>query len=499
MISLLIPLPSKINDRLSSRPSTRPNMIILRVMLTAAVVLMGMTALEAVKQLALPDLSWWEPQISVVIISALVSTLTAYFALRQYRQVLGELEKWQLTVQEQNDQLVEANTALQIAVSERETSQAMTERQLQRITALRDIDMAIASSLDLRVTVEVILDQVQTQLHTDAARVLLLDPQTRTLEYFANRGFLDTACLHSHLRLGEGNAGRAALERRAVIQPDLAQDDNQHPPGLRQEPFASYAGVPLIAKGEVQGVLEVFHRTRFAPEPEWLNFLEVLAGQTAIAIDNANLLGYLQSANAELQVAYDTTLEGWSRALDLRDKETEGHTQRVTKYTLHLARACGISESELLHVQRGALLHDIGKMGIPDNILLKPGPLNDEEWVIMKKHPRLALELLSPIPYLRPALEIPYCHHEKWDGSGYPRGLKGEEIPLAARIFAVIDVWDALRSDRPYRAGWPVEKALQHIRDSSGTHFDPQIVQAFEQLGIVTLDEPRAESKQCSL
>ena len=187
----------------------------------------------------------------------------------------------------------------------------------------------------------------------------------------------------------------------------------------------------------------------------------------------------LQSSNLELSLAYDATIEGWSRALDLRDKETEGHTLRVTQMTIDLARAFGLSEEELVQVRWGALLHDIGKMGVPDGILLKPGALTEDEWVAMKKHPRFAYELLSPVRYLRLALDIPYCHHEKWDGTGYPRGLKGTQIPLVARIFAVVDVWDALKSDRPYRAGWEEEKILEHIRALSGTHFDPQVVDAF--------------------
>jgi putative nucleotidyltransferase with HDIG domain len=211
-----------------------------------------------------------------------------------------------------------------------------------------------------------------------------------------------------------------------------------------------------------------------------MEFLETLAGQAAIAIDNAKLFEGLQRSNVELALAYDTTLEGWSRALELRDQETEGHTERVTEMTLRLARAVGrFAEAELMHLRRGALLHDIGKMGIPDGILLKPGPLTEAEWEIMRQHPIYAHEMLSPIAFLRPALDIPYCHHEKWDGSGYPRGLRGEQIPLAARVFAVADVWDALRSNRPYRAAWPEAQVIAHIRSLSGVHFDPQIVEAF--------------------
>ncbi len=186
-----------------------------------------------------------------------------------------------------------------------------------------------------------------------------------------------------------------------------------------------------------------------------------------------------EEEHKKLQLAYDATIEGWSHAMDLRDKETEGHTQRVTELTLKMALALHVGEENLAHIRRGALLHDIGKLGVPDAILLKEGKLTDEEWVIMRKHPTYACEMLSQIEYLRPALDIPYCHHEKWDGTGYPRGLKGEEIPLAARMFAVVDVWDAVTSDRPYRPAWTKEQALTYIIEHSGTHFDPEIVQVF--------------------
>jgi HD-GYP domain-containing protein (c-di-GMP phosphodiesterase class II) len=283
------------------------------------------------------------------------------------------------------------------------------------------------------------------------------------------------------VRLGDGYAGQVALERRLISIPNLADAEPIHRATLlAEEGFLAYYGVPLIAKGELEGILEVFHRTPLTPDREWLEFLEAMAGQAAIAIDSAQLFDNLQRSNQQLTLAYDATIEGWSRALDLRDKETEGHTQRVTEMTLRLAREMGgFSAEELVYIRRGALLHDIGKMGVPDAILLKPGQLTDDEWAIMRLHPQLALDLLTPITYLRPALDIPYCHHEKWDGTGYPRGLKGEMIPMTARLFAVVDVWDALRSDRPYRASWPAEKIREHIRALAGTHFEPQVVDSF--------------------
>lgn len=193
----------------------------------------------------------------------------------------------------------------------------------------------------------------------------------------------------------------------------------------------------------------------------------------------------------EITSAYDLTLEGWAKALELRDKETEGHSRRVSDLTRHLVSKFGIPESELVHIHRGVLLHDIGKMGVPDQILKKTGPLNEDEWYEMRKHPQYAYDLMHPIAFLRPALDIPFCHHEKWDGSGYPRGLKGEQIPLAARVFAIVDVYDALSSDRPYRSAWPKPKVLDYLREQSGKHFDPKVVDAF--LRLVSTDTPETQ------
>jgi HD-GYP domain-containing protein (c-di-GMP phosphodiesterase class II) len=184
----------------------------------------------------------------------------------------------------------------------------------------------------------------------------------------------------------------------------------------------------------------------------------------------------------ELAAAYDATLDGWARALDLRDRVTEGHSRRVSDLTVRLAQTMGIGDAECVHIRRGALLHDIGKMAIPDSILMKPAALDSEEWTIMRRHPIYARDMLARIEYLQPALDIPYCHHERWDGAGYPRGLRAEQIPLCARIFAVADVWDALRSDRPYRAAWPAGQVRAHIESLTGTHLDPEVVSAFLKL-----------------
>ena len=238
------------------------------------------------------------------------------------------------------------------------------------------------------------------------------------------------------------------------------------------------AFVPLISQSNIIGVLGIDRRTPIA-EGE-LRILISIADMVASAIQRVTLTEDLQKSNTELSLAYNSTLEGWARALELRDRETEGHTRRVTELTMRLAREMGISGDDLLHLRRGTILHDIGKMGIPDSILLKPGKLTDAEWEIMRKHPVYAVDMLSPIDFLRPALDVPYCHHEKWDGTGYPRGLKGEEIPLPARIFTIVDVWDALTDEgRPYRKSWTREKTLDYVRAQSGKHFDPHVVHAF--------------------
>ncbi len=355
------------------------------------------------------------------------------------------------------------------------------KRRLQNIQALFTIDQAITGQHDLSYTLEVVLEQVVNRLHVDAAAILLLNKETEKLEFSASLGFYGTEIEKTCLNIGQGGAGQAAREKRLVSLYNLDSDsDTLLGTGLlKGEGLKCYHGVPLIVNNQVKGVLELFHRRDLQTDEEWLDFFSTLAQQAAIAVENATMFSDLQTLNEELLNAYDTTIEGWSRALDMRDKETESHTKRVTEMTVRLAKAAGMTDEQRKYIRWGALLHDIGKMGIPDHVLFKKEKLTDEEWACIQQHPQNAYELLSPIRYLQPAIEIPYCHHEKWDGSGYPRGLKGEEIPLCARLFAVVDVWDALLSDRPYRPGWPLQKVLDHIRTLSGTHFDPYAVKLF--------------------
>jgi HD-GYP domain-containing protein (c-di-GMP phosphodiesterase class II) len=236
---------------------------------------------------------------------------------------------------------------------------------------------------------------------------------------------------------------------------------------------------PLVYEGKIKGMLNMVGTDLTEKD---VPAIQAFANQVAVALENARLVQKLEAANRELDTAYQKTLEGWVKALDLRDNDSGGHTLRAADLTVQLAKKMGVTESDIPHIRRGALLHDIGKMAIPDNILRKPGPLSETEWRIMKKHPQIAYAWLSLIDYLKPAAIIPYCHHERWDGYGYVQGLSGENIPFWARIFSVVDVWDAMISDRPYRHALPAIDTYQYIRQGAGKQFDPRVVEAFFEL-----------------
>ena len=348
---------------------------------------------------------------------------------------------------------------------------------IQRLEMLHRVDTEVLKNANLNDTLRMALELIRETLQVDVAVIRLYNPDTQLLELAASFGM---GMVEPAIPPGEYLAGKAALERHTARfwrgDPNISPEWEEL---VRREGLEMAFALPLIAHGELVGTLGVAMRSSFHPNREWEDFLDTVAGQLALAIQSHRLVEQLRRSNQELLLAYDTTIEGWSRAMDLRDRETEGHTQRVTHLTLKLAQRMGITGQALTHLRRGALLHDIGKMGVPDAILHKPGPLTDEEWQVMRQHPVYAIDMLSSIEYLKPALDIPGFHHEKWDGSGYPYGLKGEAIPLGARIFAIVDVYDALTSDRPYRKAWTREKTLEYIREQAGKHFDPRVVEAF--------------------
>lgn len=301
------------------------------------------------------------------------------------------------------------------------------------------------------------------------------------ISYFAEQGQRTEG---QRFPRGRGLSGRVIESGRPVIINDVEVEGEAYDLIHLGAPLPvrSILAVPMRLGDRVLGMLSPQNYQPQAYSPKDARLLEILAAYAAVALENARLFAQMQAAHTELANAYEATIAGWSRALEMRDKETRGHSDRVTRLAMLLAHELGLSEEELQHFRRGVLLHDIGKMAVPDYILLKPGPLSDDEWQVMRQHPLYAYQMLAPIAFLKGAIDIPYCHHERWDGTGYPRGLKGEEIPLGARIFALVDVWDALLSNRPYRPNWENEAVRAHIVTQSGRHFDPQVVKAFLRL-----------------
>jgi putative nucleotidyltransferase with HDIG domain len=352
-----------------------------------------------------------------------------------------------------------------------------------RLDLVYRLSQAFNSSLQLDQVLNSVLDEVIAIMQAERGFVMLVDEHDQ-LEFRVARGIDQQTIEHPDFQISRSLIEKVRRDGVPIITTDAQKDERfaqQHSIialGLR-----SILCVPLRIKDRITGILYVDHRMIsgvFTYDDREL--LSSIAASAAIAIDNAQLFNDLKKSKFDLEVAYDTTLEGWAKALELRDQVTEGHTRRVTEITCALARNMSLPESDIIHIRRGALLHDIGKMGIPDNILLKPGSLTPEEYAIMKKHTVFAYEMLYPIEFLRPALDIPLCHHERWDGSGYPRGLKGIQIPLFARLFSVVDVWDALTSNRPYRIGWSEEKTHSYLQRQSGKQFDPFVVQIFIQM-----------------
>jgi len=362
---------------------------------------------------------------------------------------------------------------------DKEEAEAELKRRLTELEVLYNISSSLRYLESLDAMLQSLLDQTISALHTDTGAIWLSNQDKNVLKQLSARGwFVELDGLT--LKQGEGLVGNTFLQDQPKFCPEFIREPDISNKIIGQVP-AGWGGalIPIHSNEEKIGVMVIAVELPRELTVEDLKLLSSIAEMAGIAVHRLRLFEELQTATEALVSAYDETIKGWVAALELRDQETEGHSERVTELTLLLAKMMGVKEEQLIHVYRGSLLHDIGKMGVSDSILLKPGPLNDREWEIMRHHPQYAYDMLTPIDYLKPALNIPYCHHEKFNGTGYPRGLKGEEIPLEARIFAVVDVYDALCSDRPYRLAWSKEDALEHIKKESGAHFDPQVVKLF--------------------
>ncbi|MGC1378836.1 MAG: HD domain-containing phosphohydrolase [Anaerolineales bacterium] len=394
--------------------------------------------------------------------------------------------RYTVLARDQEDRPTQVLVTLALITEQRQAKTKMQQR-LRELEVLYESSMMFSRLMSPKAIAEKMLDLLAKKMNWHHTVIRQYHPESDTLELLAFN--LPQSASQEERSVAEERF--KTLQRPSqglsgwVVQNGQALRSND----LKKEPryFEVFSGVccglyvPIKIAERVIGAISIESERPKAFSLMDERLVIALARQAATAMDDAQLFDHLKHSNTELASAYDATIENCARALDLRDKN-EGHSQRVTEMALRLAQSMGVSEEEMAHIRRGALLHDIGKMSVPDRILLKPGPLTDKQWAVMKKHPIFAYEMLSPIQYLQPALDIPYCHHEKWDGSGYPRGLKGVQIPLAARIFAVVNVWDALCSDRPYRARWAEEEAREYISSSSGAHFDPQVVDAFMQM-----------------
>ncbi len=382
-------------------------------------------------------------------------------------------------------------TAVQITlrdVTERKRAEKAEHEQRIMAEALRDTASALNSTLNFDDLMERILSNLGKVVHHDSSNIMLISDDNQTAQFVAARGYQEDESqnlLQSGIvRLSDvPTLNNMVLTGKPVAISDTASD----PEWVilpKSSWIRSYTGAPIRVKDHVIGILNLNSPVPGFFTDQMAAHLQAFADQAGVALNNARLLQDLRKSNLELLNAYETTLQGWSKALELRDYGTEGHTLRVLDMTVKLATKLGITDPELTHIRHGCLLHDIGKIGIPDSILTKAGPLTEEEWEIMRRHPVYAYEILSPIPYLAPSLDIPYYHHEWWNGSGYPQGLKGLQIPLEARIFSIVDVWDGLRENRPYRQGLPENEVVEYLEGQSGIQFDPEIVRAFVDLLI---------------
>ncbi len=385
--------------------------------------------------------------------------------------------------------------SVQQDITERKLAQSQIEQRLDRLTALHEIGTAIASFTHFNQVVKDILDKAINLLPVDAAVMYLWDPFTRVLEFSSGRSGNPAMAFLNRLEMGENLSGKAAIGNRLVTQADLTSSDlaEIYPPERWVSPdgaavalatstyvnFDHRFALPLKNQSQLIGVFEVF--THQAPEfdQEWFTFFEALGEQLALMTVSHTLVSSLQQATTNLIHSFDAIIEGCARIVDRHTGRLEGYTRRLVTDAVSLANQFDLKETEITDFKRGAWLFDVGLGLVPEALLLKTSPLIPAEKRQIERHPALANELIYPISFLRLAIDIPYCHHERWDGSGYPRGLCGEQIPLAARIFSVVEVWHAMLADRPYRPAMTPEKAAEYLKQQAGCLFDSRVIDLF--------------------
>lgn len=375
----------------------------------------------------------------------------------------------------EREKVTQANQELENRVQEKTHD---LEENIKNLEALQNIDKAISSSMELSVSLRIFLQQVVDRLAVDAAAVFLYDAELQELNLAGEIGFGFNIKSLPPQRIGEGFAGLVAGLNRPLFVPDIGQDSRFRAEKFysRADHLRSFYGIPLLTKGKMVGVMTLFHRSLLEPDFEWKDFAETLARQGAIAIDSIIQVRELEQKNLDLSLEQEEILKGWAESLEALGIETVGHIQRILLCSLNIARSMELNESKIQKVRLGAMLHDLGMLAVPVSVRKKTAELSEEDWRQIRKHSELGAEMIQKIPALQAASEVVRAHHEHWDGGGYPAGLSGNQIPLAARIVTAADVWDVLRSPRPYRSAWSDSSAADYLRDQSGSHFDPRIV-----------------------
>jgi len=360
-----------------------------------------------------------------------------------------------------------------------------TQLRLQHFGVLRDLDRSISQKENLISIFDLSMAYIMEQLGAHAVAVLLLNSSKDKLECIHGKGIQSIDFYRTSMPLDDcfkSQANISNYSKEDLFRVFECRENCERAKMFADRGYATFYGAPLVINGEVIGVIEIFHQQTLIIDRDRNYFLETLASKIADAIANTGLFNDLLGSDIPLPLFDQNGLSNLTRALKLQSEETEVHALKAASTAAALAHSLGVGDNHLGSVKRGALLHDIGKLGIPEDILNKPGPLSGYEWNIMRRHPVYAYNLIKPIPSLKDSIEIPYCHHEKWDGTGYPRGIEGKDIPISARIFSVVDVWEALRSNRPYRSAWTDNQARNYIHQQSGSHFDPEVVNKFFEL-----------------
>ena len=355
------------------------------------------------------------------------------------------------------------------------------ENQMKKVQAEYSVNRILQSGMSLRETFRAIFELLSDLADVEAAIVLKYKPASQQFDLLVTHGIDAKSLAKIHLYIENGLTRRTVGGGRSIQAGNWMASElgESHFNLFAQEGFQAHITIPLIGRYDLLGVIEIFWRASHDIDTWKLEILQMVGEAVTFFLEHTTIIEALKRRNDELSSTYTATIEGLSRALELRDLETDGHTRRVSALTLRLTEHMQIPADQRASIQQGALLHDIGKLGIPDAILLKPGSLTPREWKVMQQHPLYAYNILAPIVSLREALDIPLYHHERWNGTGYPYGLAGEQIPLSARLFAVVDVYDALTSDRPYRSAWSRSQALEYLQEQAGQQFDPHVVAHF--------------------